>query len=174
MRSKVSSRSETDVDGADYVKRDEAAGPFRIGKYTCHLWNARMCFQSVKSTFHKLLILCCALYLSGAHWMILQTSAWTGMLISRSISTSVAKALETTLDGKHPCALCSAIADGKQTEKQSEQNFELLKKAGDLKFLALTSLETTPCVNVGTAHWPALLIRGLARFVAPPTPPPLA
>jgi hypothetical protein len=128
----------------------------------------------MKSTFQKLLILCCALYLSGAHWMILQTTAWTGMLFSRSISTSVAEAIETTLDGKHPCALCSAISEGKQTEKQSEQNFELLKKAGDLKFLKLVSLETPSAVRVGSLDWPTLLLRGLARFAAPPTPPPLA
>ena len=106
--------------------------------------------------------------------MILQTTAWTGMLLSRSISTSVAQAFETTLDGKHPCALCSAIADGKQTEKQSEQNFELLKKAGDLKFLKLNFLETPSAPFVGTLDWPPLLLRGIARFAAPPTPPPLA
>jgi len=96
------------------------------------------------------------------------------MLLSRSISASVAEAFETTLDGKHPCALCSAIADGKQTEKQSEQNFELLKKAGDLKFLKFVSLETRSAVLVGTLDWPPLLLRGFARFTEPPTPPPLA
>jgi hypothetical protein len=106
--------------------------------------------------------------------MILQTTAWTGMLLSRSVSTSVAQAIETTLDGKHPCALCSAIADGKQTEKQSEQNFELLKKAGDLKFLKLGSVETLSAPLAGTLDWPPFLLRGLARFAAPPTPPPLA
>jgi hypothetical protein len=96
------------------------------------------------------------------------------MLISRSIATSVADAMETTFDGQHPCPMCSAISDGKQAEQQSEQSFDLLKKVGDLKFLELASVELDHEYFASPAVWPVFLFDVLTRSEAPPTPPPLA
>jgi hypothetical protein len=128
----------------------------------------------VKDTLHKLLVVCCALYLSGAHWVALQTTAWTGMLISRTISTSVSEAVESTFDGQHPCRVCKAISSGKQTEERSQHEFELLKKAGELKFLDVRPLTVFhPRSPVGSVRWSAA-IDCLGRGPdAPPTPPPL-
>lgn len=129
---------------------------------------------TVRASLHKLLILCCALYLSGAHWLVLQTTAWTGMLVSRSIATSVSDAIDTTFDGQHPCAMCSAIADGKQAEQQSEQSFDLLKKVGDLKFLGSPVVGLVHGVVASNVFWPPSAFAVLTRCEAPPTPPPLA
>jgi hypothetical protein len=120
------------------------------------------------------MVLCCALYLSGAHWVALQTTAWTGMLVSRSIATSVADAIETTFDGQHPCAMCSAIADGRQAEQNSEQSFDLLKKVGDLKFLVLDSDRFVLERGSSPLVWPPSAFVVLTRAETPPTPPPLA
>lgn len=96
------------------------------------------------------------------------------MLISRSIAASVSEAIETTFDGQHPCPMCSAIADGKQSEQQSEQNLDLLKKAGDMKFLELASVELDHEFLASRVFWPALQLNCFTRVEAPPTPPPLA
>lgn len=128
----------------------------------------------MRSTLHKLLILCCALYLSGAHWVVLQTTAWTGMLISRSLTTSVSDAIETTFDGQHPCVMCSGIANAKQSEQHSEQSFDLLKKVGEVKFLELASLHASFDTRPKALVWPASCFQVLTRSEAPPTPPPLA
>ena len=128
----------------------------------------------LKATFHKLLILCCALYLSGAHWTILQTTAWTGMLVSRSLNASVSEAIQTTFDGKHPCGMCSAIADGKQNEERSQKDFELLKKLGDFQCAAWLPAEIEPHFHSHAVLWPLFSPVALARTTAPPTPPPLA
>ena len=56
----------------------------------------------------------------GLHWGFLQSVAWVGMVVNYSQEGTVGEALAKTLDGKHPCALCKAIAKGKQTEKKSE------------------------------------------------------
>lgn len=96
------------------------------------------------------------------------------MLISRSIAASVADAIETTFDGQHPCSMCSAIAEGKQAEQQSEQSFDLLKKVGDLKFLEFASLELVHECFAIPVFWPVSCFDVLTRFEAPPTPPPLA
>lgn len=96
------------------------------------------------------------------------------MLISRSIATSVADAVETTFDGQHPCPMCAAIADGKQAEQQSEQSFDLLKKVGELKFLALASEDRVQQSISRPMDWPLSVFIVLTRSEAPPTPPPLA
>lgn len=129
----------------------------------------------VRSVVHKFLILCCALYLSGAQWMILQTTAWTGMIVTRSMKGSFSDALESTLDGQHPCEMCVAIASAKQSEERSRKEFDLLKKAVELKFTGQVLVEAPERQGSGVqVAW-----RERVRFYpvweeAPPTPPPMA
>jgi hypothetical protein len=56
----------------------------------------------------------------SAHWLVLQTVAWTAMIADQLQSTSVSQALANTFDGNHPCALCKTIATGKQSERKAE------------------------------------------------------
>jgi hypothetical protein len=63
-------------------------------------------------------VLVCSL---GLHWAVLQTVAWTGMMISYSRQASFTEAVSKTFDGKHPCSLCQAIQKGRAAEKNQEQ-----------------------------------------------------
>jgi hypothetical protein len=128
----------------------------------------------VRSAFHKFIILCCALYLSGAHWTVLQTTAWTGMLLSRSLSASVEEAFGSTFDGQHPCRMCEVISSGKQSEERSKKEIELLKKGGDLKFVELCGMSVPPRIAGTPLLWPEWNVWGEQRKDAPPTPPPLS
>ena len=56
----------------------------------------------------------------GAHWLVLQSVAWTTMLADNLRTGSLPAAVQKTFDGKHPCALCKEIAKGKQAEKKAE------------------------------------------------------
>ena len=56
----------------------------------------------------------------GLHWGFLQSVAWVGMVVNYSQDGTVGEAFAKTFDGKHPCALCKAIAAGKKSEKKSE------------------------------------------------------
>lgn len=128
----------------------------------------------MKSLLHKVIILSCALYLSGAHWMALQCTAWTGMLVSRAISTSVPEALSSTFDGQHPCALCSAIAEGRCNEDDAGAGFVSSKKAGDIKFLKL--LSDGPPVGARKERlvtWPGFTRDCVVRVTAPLMRPPI-
>ena len=129
----------------------------------------------MKSFLHKIIILSCALYLSGAHWIVLQGTAWTGMLVSRAISTSVSEALSSTFDGQHPCAMCSAIAEGKCNEDDADADFAPSKKSGEIKFLTLV-LGGPPArsIDQSQAVWPRFEQPVVVRGDAPPTPPPVA
>jgi hypothetical protein len=57
----------------------------------------------------------------GLHWAVLQTIAWTGMIVSYSRDASLSEALTKTFDGKHPCCLCKMIQKGRADEKKQEQ-----------------------------------------------------
>jgi hypothetical protein len=124
--------------------------------------------------FHKFLILCCALYLGGAHWMVLQTTAWTGMLITRSMSASVGEAIESTFDGQHPCRMCEAISSAKRTGQASEKGWELLKRGAELKFLESGVLRVLPRPAGEKIVWSEKQTFFERRADAPPTPPPLS
>jgi hypothetical protein len=57
----------------------------------------------------------------GLHWALLQTFAWTGMLITYARDASFKEAVAKTFDGQHPCALCKVIKKGRAEEKNQEQ-----------------------------------------------------
>jgi hypothetical protein len=57
----------------------------------------------------------------GLHWALLQTVAWTGMLLTYSRGTSLSEAVTKTFDGQHPCALCKFVENGRAEEKEQEQ-----------------------------------------------------
>ena len=57
----------------------------------------------------------------GLHWALLQTTAWTAMVIGYSRHNSFTEAVGMTFDGQHPCHLCKIITQGRAEEKQQEQ-----------------------------------------------------
>src|SRR5450755_1043075 len=61
--------------------------------------------------------LCAAICL---HWIVLQSVAWTSMVVKYSQRSSLYQAVEKTLDGNHPCSLCHAVQKGKSSEKKSD------------------------------------------------------
>src|SRR5271157_4336707 len=70
----------------------------------------------------------------GLHWCFLQSFAWTTMLVDNLTTSSFSLALQRTFDGKHPCALCKTIAQGRKSEKKSDtllslKKFEALNQA---------------------------------------------
>ncbi len=55
----------------------------------------------------------------GVHWALLQSLAWTGMLLSWSHEVSLVEAVKNTFDGEHPCPLCKAVESGQQQAPKS-------------------------------------------------------
>ena len=128
----------------------------------------------MKFFLHKLIILSCALYLSGAHWVLLQGTAWTGMLVARSLTASVAEAVSSTFDGQHPCPVCSAITEGRCNEEGAGAKFSTVKKSAALKFIELGSdMALARSGPASTAPWPSFTPHGVSRVEVPLTPPPI-
>ena len=55
----------------------------------------------------------------GGHWLVLQSVAWTRMVIAYSRDASLAEAVGKTFDGKHPCSMCLKIQEGRRQEKRT-------------------------------------------------------
>jgi hypothetical protein len=56
----------------------------------------------------------------GLHWIALQSVAWTSMIVDYSKQQSLRVAIAQTFDGDHPCSLCHAVSNGKNSEKKSD------------------------------------------------------
>lgn len=68
------------------------------------------------------MVLVCVMLMGsiGMHWTLLQSAAWTGMLVSNLHSGDrLSEALQKTFDGKHPCRLCVAVEQGRKAESKS-------------------------------------------------------
>lgn len=103
----------------------------------------------------------------GLHWALLQTVAWTGMLINYSHDVSFTDAVSKTFDGAHPCPLCKLIQAGKKAEQK------------ETKINVQTKLEFGMPLEVFrlNARRPFLVQPGVlnpaqSRLEPPPTPPP--
>jgi hypothetical protein len=120
--------------------------------------------------FHRLpgLAIVAALACSiGLHWGFLQSVAWVGMAISYSQDAPLKEALAKTIDGKHPCPLCKAIAQGKKSGKQGE--FPLAGKKLVFSHSAMPIVFAAPS-TYWEAGWPDGSPSSLTH--APPIPPP--
>jgi len=115
---------------------------------------------------HVLLIvaLLCA---SGSHWAMLQSVAWAAMLAENARTDSFQTALVKTFDGRHPCALCKQIAQGRQSEKKSDPQLNLKKLEFFSQPVVFIINSPTHFVLSGERDSTAAL-----RPHAPPVPPP--
>ena len=118
--------------------------------------------------FGKHLVVFTLVLATGAHWAALQTVAWTTMLAANlSSQQSFAEAVSATLDGKHPCPLCKAIAAAKKSEKKSEAVAPVLKmefplEAGKMNLFPPAQFELLPLQNTFADSYSS----------KPPLPPP--
>ena len=75
----------------------------------------------------KILVIAALVLTTGAHWMALQTVAWTTMLAANLSTGTFSEAVSNTFDGRHLCPLCKAIAAGKKSEQKKEFTSATLK-----------------------------------------------
>jgi hypothetical protein len=104
----------------------------------------------------------------GLHWAVLQSIAWTGMLIAYSCDSSFKDAVTKTFDGKHPCPMCKVIAQGRAQEKKRDQGAQPGFKLDPALVWQATAFDFArpqdPIV--------AALMAAPSRIDPPPTPPP--
>ncbi len=123
----------------------------------------------LRRTAHTLIV-AALMFSIGLHWVVLQSVAWAGMLVTYTVQEgSVIDGLSQTFDNEHPCPLCSAIKQGKQSEKKDTKRADQKKKLdltlGIFSRVVLTPPSPTLSPLPDFPH-------GIARRTKPPSPPP--
>jgi len=124
-------------------------------------------FACVQYRVPRLAIVAALAFSIGLHWGFLQSVAWMGMLVGYSQNATVGEALVKTFDGKHPCALCKAIATAKKSQKKSE--FPVTGKKFEFSYSSTSFVFSAP-----TRFWMAGGVEETADLLnhSPPVPPP--
>ena len=73
------------------------------------------------------LVICTLVAATGGQWMVLQSAAWAGMIVSNLRHDSIQAAVSQTFDGQHPCPLCRAIENTKKSDKKSEVEIKITR-----------------------------------------------
>lgn len=105
----------------------------------------------------------------GLHWALLQTVAWTGMIVTFAQETTLREAIAKTFDGKNPCRLCILVREGQQSEQEKTSLLPLVKiesVPGTAAFVLLPPIS----FDASASHDQS----GLQRADSPPSPPPRA
>ena len=112
------------------------------------------------------LLVCLSL---GMHWALLQSIAWTGMLISFASEGAMIEAVEKTFDGQHGCPLCEKVKEGRDSDqKHPQQTGQSLKKM-DAILVTLTKLIAPAAEKISFAMIHACSVK---RNERPEMPPP--
>ncbi len=108
--------------------------------------------------------------IAGGHWAVLQTVAWTGMVVEYSKDSSLATALTKTFSGKAPCKMCLAIETGKQKENRLPATVKAESKIG--KFLVGPAIEAPAPTGKHFEFHAAGMIAYAGFSPTPPSPVP--
>jgi hypothetical protein len=92
------------------------------------------------------------------------------MLVSRAQEAGVEEAVRTTFDGEHPCSLCAVVEEGRKQEREKEPA-PLVEQLAKLSFLRPHTV-VLPAPSERTIGYRLEVREGMARSVAPATPPP--
>ncbi|MCX6924685.1 MAG: hypothetical protein NT154_15950 [Verrucomicrobia bacterium] len=105
----------------------------------------------------------------GLHWAFLQSLAWTTMLVDNLATSSFSTALQRTFDGKHPCALCKVVAEGRKSEKKADTVLQIRKFEG---LSASVAIAIPPPASFPLIESPSTSPAAFSH--SPPVPPPRA
>jgi len=106
---------------------------------------------------------------AGAHLAVLQSVAWTKMLVDYSRTEGIAAAVEKTFDGQHPCTLCMKV----QTTEHEQQEQQATSPVPDIKgVIAPALIACMPSFVIVDFPW--MDCAGTQSRDLPSVPPPRA
>jgi hypothetical protein len=112
-----------------------------------------------------------AIFISvGGHWAVLQSIAYTRMMVEFTLKDSLGSAVKKTFDDRYACSLCPKIRDGYNKQRKvpgttsAERSPEFLSQPGESIFFS-------PML-AGDIAW--VSPRHVDFSNAPPKPPPRA
>jgi hypothetical protein len=115
-----------------------------------------------------LVVLVAFIFSCGGEWPILQGIAWVSMVREYSEMVPLEKAVQMTVSGEYPCALCKVIAEKKHSEDNKAVTFFKHEKKILSGALFVTDRRTTAVPQYFEVAEQFLK----TRSESPPTPPP--
>ncbi|MEQ1918219.1 MAG: hypothetical protein ABL955_03395 [Elusimicrobiota bacterium] len=107
------------------------------------------------------------LYGAGVQWLVLQGTAWTGMLVARTGASTLREAIVTTFDGSHPCRMCRFV------QKQAGTSDQMPRTTGSTLSADLAAVSGIVVSAPGvSSSWPHEEISHRSRVASPPVAPP--
>jgi len=110
--------------------------------------------------------------IAGGHWAVLQSVAWTGMIVEYSKDSTLGAALIKTFGGKAPCEMCKTIDAEKQKESRLPATVKPDKKAE--KFLLLRFVRVNAPPSQPFSYGPLCDEWACPRSEPPSAPVPIA
>lgn len=110
--------------------------------------------------------------MSGLHWLVVQTVAWTGMLLERAERVGIVEAARSTFDGNSPCSLCRVVDGGRAKEKEQKAAAMALDDFAKIQCVVPQRMEVP---SRGENAVPRVLVSAMSaesRADAPGVPPP--
>jgi hypothetical protein len=106
------------------------------------------------------------LSLTGGHWWMLQTIAWSRMIVNYSARSGLVQGIEETFDGDHPCPMCLAIKQARAAEDAQAPSMVASEKSAEVMGLPPETgwFATTPAF---------LFLTGADEYADPLRAPPL-
>ena len=115
------------------------------------------------------------LHLCGGHYGVVQTLAWSKMLVDYSQRDGLVEGAIKTFDGKHPCPMCQQIGAAKKREAGERPNDKVAVSGLQLKecvtSLPINAAEPFFC-EIEVFSPPGMVAFGMDFSVRPPVPPP--
>jgi hypothetical protein len=131
--------------------------------------------MNIWSKFGRVMLVLALSLSLGAQWALLQTVAWTGMLISYTQAVGLVAGVSATFDGKHPCQLCLIIKKARATESQPDPQNNQENWVKVEKLIAVLAANPASLRNLVDLHFAAsLYLMPFAWSEPPPKPPPRA
>ena len=119
----------------------------------------------------RTLLIAALVFSIGLHWVVLQSAAWAGMIVTYSIKEgSLLTGMSQTFDAEHPCSLCGAVAFGMKQEKKDPQKQQETQKKLLLTLAVLERVVLTPPTFVLISA--ELKQTPFEMDLRPPLPPP--
>lgn len=110
--------------------------------------------------------------IAGGHWAVLQSVAWTGMIIEYSKASTLGEALAKTFSGKAPCQMCRTIEEGRQKETKLPATVKADRKLDHFLSAAVALIAVPPSASF---CYPRLSDETASpRSASPPVPVPIA
>lgn len=125
-------------------------------------------------TWTRALVVVALMISIGAHWALLQSTAWVGMALAYTVDRgSLIEGLSDTFSGERPCPLCKAVANGLAAEQDPGNAPAPPAKHKEL-ILGLVAVPQFVFPPVPPSAWSTISRTAQRLAHRPPTPPPQA